>query len=536
MKAAPLHPFEEQRLKALEELKILDTLSEIEFDQITKIAAQICETPIALISLVDDHRQWFKSKQGLDAKETPKEVAFCAHAILEKKVFVIEDAKKDERFHDNPLVIGSPFVHFYAGAPLMSPGQLPIGTLCVIDHKPKKLKPEQLEALQALSDQVTRLLQMRQQVMSLSQANQRLKFQKEIFENMQEGVVLQDKSGAIVEHNSSALKVLGLSAEQIMGRTSVDPRWKSIQEDGSDFIPANHPAMVSLKTGKAVKNVVMGIRTPANELRWLNINSTPLFLETNETPSHAVAIFSDVSEQKIAQQMVMNSAKLSSLGEMAGNIAHEINTPLAIISSNAEQVLAKLDLPNPDLADIKTKVEKIEKTTHRIAQIVRGLRSFCRDSSKDRPEDVLIESVIEDALSLCMERFRNRGVTVSWDTAENCIVHCVPTQLSQVLLNLLINAHDAIADLDEKWIKIRTAKTQDDVQISIIDSGLGISDEILEKIKMPFFTTKPAGQGSGLGLSISKSIIESLNGRLDYCLEDGHTSFKVQIPIVKITE
>lgn len=165
MKAAPLHPQERERLLALESLQLLDTLPEQEFDEITALASMICQTPIALISLVDRDRQWFKSKHGLDAEGTARELAFCAHAILRDELLEVRDAQADRRFHGNPLVTGSLNVRFYAGIPIRDPrSRLPIGTLCVIDHKPRELTPEQLRALEALKNQLHRLLLLRSEL------------------------------------------------------------------------------------------------------------------------------------------------------------------------------------------------------------------------------------------------------------------------------------------------------------------------------------------------------------------------------------
>ena len=160
--SVPLPPDEAGRLRALERYGVLDTPAEPGFDDIVRLAAYICQAPIALISLIDRDRQWFKARVGLEEAQTPREQAFCAHAILKPgEVMVVKDATADRRFRANPLVTGKPDIRFYAGSPLVTPGGQALGTLCVIDRTARELRPDQLDALAALSRQVVTLLELR---------------------------------------------------------------------------------------------------------------------------------------------------------------------------------------------------------------------------------------------------------------------------------------------------------------------------------------------------------------------------------------
>ena len=183
MIAPKVHIREKERIKELESYNILDTLPEDDYDSIVAIAAEICDTEISLISLIDEDRQWFKSKIGLAVDETSRDVSFCAHAINdEKNTFIIEDAKKDERFFDNPLVTGPPKISFYAGVPLISDHGLPLGTLCVLDEKPKKLTERQLKSLNALATQVMNTLNLRKNNIELENVLKKLEVRNEELE------------------------------------------------------------------------------------------------------------------------------------------------------------------------------------------------------------------------------------------------------------------------------------------------------------------------------------------------------------------
>jgi PAS domain-containing protein len=164
MTPAPLPRNESERLAALQRYEILDTDPDQKFDDLTLLASHICHAPIALISLVDAERQWFKSRVGLTTSQTPRSISFCGHAIFEDDVMVVPDAAADARFSDNPLVTGEPNVRFYAGAPLMTPEGHALGTLCVLDRVPRELTPAQLDALRALARQVVAQLELRRRL------------------------------------------------------------------------------------------------------------------------------------------------------------------------------------------------------------------------------------------------------------------------------------------------------------------------------------------------------------------------------------
>jgi GAF domain-containing protein len=172
---APIPDNETQRLAALREYRILDTAAEQAYDDITALAAYLCRVPITMISLVDESRQWFKSKLGLNQRETPRDVAFCAHAILQTEPLIVRDALKDVRFADSALVTRSPHIRFYAGFPLSSPEGFALGTLCAIDRRPRQLSVEQKTAMQALSRQVMALLELRRVSARMAEALEKVK-------------------------------------------------------------------------------------------------------------------------------------------------------------------------------------------------------------------------------------------------------------------------------------------------------------------------------------------------------------------------
>lgn len=408
MKKAPLPKDEIERKSELDSYKVLDTDPEACYDDLTLLASQICETPIALVSLIDSERQWFKSKQGLEAKETTRDISFCGHAIVEcdDSLFVIEDSSKDSRFSDNPLVTGDPKVQFYAGYPLRVNSGHKIGTLCVIDHKPRKLTDGQLSSLKALGRQVVAQLELRKNNFKLRSA------------------------------------------------------------------------------------------------------------------------INQIEEQ---QQQIIETSKLASLGKMSAGIAHEINNPMSIVIGRLGILKSHFDI-NDQM--VSKSFDSIESSVERISRIIRSMLDFS-SNVKNSDEDIDISQLVDDVLVLIKEKASLKGINIDIDLDKGLRVSASKTQLSQVFINLINNAFDAVEGASNKQITIKSQEINNEVEITFEDSGEGATNDVIDKAFDPFFTTKEVGKGTGLGLSICHGLIRANNGRLEI-ERDRNSGFKVSVYLKKI--
>lgn len=407
--AAPLAPNEQARLDILHQLHILDTAPEVSFDELTKLAAQICECPISVISLVDNDRQWFKSTFNVSATETPRADSFCAFTILEPEILIVPDSHVDDRFKNMNTVTGPLQLHFYAGVPITYQPGINLGAICVIDSKPHpELSEFQKEALKGLAKLAAKLIDGRKSFIDL-----------------------QSMSKAMIE---------------------------------------------------AEKNLAL-------------------------------------------------DAQMKALAEMTAGVAHEINNPLAIIKMTLE-ILKDTLIPKMITSDKEVEqFNRLEKAAERIQNLTHGLMTYSRDSRKDIPSETLFKNVITDTLQFCKVRLEKSGTELIIEEFNPRLsMECNPVEISQVLLNLVHNACDAVTELPERWVRIHLSETDSQIQLSVTDSGHGIPSHVADEMFQPFFTTKKVNHGTGLGLSICRGIIERHHGTIEIDQTSSNTRFVITLP------
>jgi anti-sigma regulatory factor (Ser/Thr protein kinase) len=291
---------EKARLQALHQYKILDTDPEKAFDDLTILAAHICETPVALISLIDSERQWFKSRVGIDVTETPREVSFCAVAIQQPNLYIVPDATKDPRFSANPFVVSDPKVRFYAGAPFSSSDGHPLGTLCVVDVVPRQLTPSQENALLALSRQVQAQFELRKNLMDLRSA-------------------LEERDRAEAERDRTIVN-LQQALDHVQRLSGLLPACSACKLDVT--IPANP---------NAISGVVDGVMQIAREMKCAEGNEYQIELALREALANAIVHGCDNDPDKKVECCV----------------ACTESSDIVIVVRDPGQGFALTDVPNP---------------------------------------------------------------------------------------------------------------------------------------------------------------------------------------------
>ncbi|MBY0413816.1 MAG: CHASE domain-containing protein [Bdellovibrionales bacterium] len=362
-----------------------------------------------------------------------------------------------------------------------------------------------------------------------------------IVESANHMIISTNSIGTILSFNRAAEKKLGFKARELIGIHSpqvfhdkeevVEAARKLTEITGKTVLPGFEVFIHDANQSHASVSEWTYIKKNGEKFR-VKLTVTPIYDENLKllgfvgvaedlTKEHELSAI--IENQKI---LMLERSKMSVLGEMAGGIAHEINTPLAIIMTLTKKISKKLSDPE-SLSDLVL----IKETCERIDQIVKGLRIYSRNSKNDNLEKFSLKKIIDQTLSLCDEKLRNLNIKLSIIITENVNIQGRPTEISQVLLNLVNNAMDAISEEPVKEITL-TVKVHDSlVSVSIADSGKGVPADIINKIFDPFYTTKDVGVGTGLGLSISKAIIKAHNGNLYYDENAFNSTFVFELPL-----
>ncbi|MDR3393873.1 MAG: diguanylate cyclase [Parasulfuritortus sp.] len=377
MQIAPLPANELERLEALRKYDILDTVPETAFDAMVQLAAYICQTPIAAISLVDERRQWFKAIVGLDARETSRDVAFCAHTILQDETMIVPDAQKDIRFCDNPLVASAPDIRFYAGVPLVTADGYHLGTLCVIDRVPRELTDEQLEAIKVLANNIMAHLDLRLSHKHIRQYVDDLQLAATIFDASSEAMVVTDAENRIITVNPAFTATTGYSINEVVGRTP--NLLKSGKQSEAFYQEMWHTLDASGHWNGEVWNLRKNGELYAE---WLSIN---VIYNEDGTKRLHVAIFSDITKKKQAEELIWSHANYDHLTQLPNRrlfrdrleqsikMAHRTGNSLALLFIDLDRFKAVNDSHGHDIGDTLLKMAAI-----RIQQCVRDMDTVAR--------------------------------------------------------------------------------------------------------------------------------------------------------------
>jgi PAS domain S-box-containing protein len=520
---------ETDRLSALKEYRLLDSLPEEQFDRLTKLASIICQTPIALISFVDNDRQWFKSKIGLQMNQTARDISFCQYTILGDDFFEVEDALADTRFSKSALVLGNPNIRFYAAYPLKDPQGYNLGSLCVIDQTPKKLSEYQKEALKTLSEDIML------QIVANKKNDERRKLEK-LFMMSVDLICIAGLDGYFKKINPSFTKTLGWSEEELLSRP---------------FIEFVHPEDVS-KTQQEIQNLANGISTVDFFTRFKTKDGNSCVLQwaanSDTVNGELFAIARDITEQNEVKESLKKAKEDADKARLMqeqflANMSHEIRTPMnAIIGFTSflkdtnlnhkqQEFVSNINIASENLLSIINDildVSKIESGMLQIENTVLNLHST-------------LQSVYSLMLGRASEKKLELSLHINKDVPEFVISD--PTRLSQILINLVSNAikftSDGFVNMRVEIDKMNSVSCI--VRFIIQDSGIGIAKEnseiIFERFKQESADTTRKYGGTGLGLSIVKNITHLMGGEISINSTVGKGSeFIVCLPFTNCDE
>ncbi|MEJ7597035.1 MAG: PAS domain S-box protein [Kofleriaceae bacterium] len=522
------------RLQALERYHILDTEAETPFDELAALAAQVCGTPTALVTLIDTDRQWFKARFGFTAAtETERRIAFCAHTIQGTEIMVVEDTWQDARFAANPLVTDAPHIRFYAGVPLITADGHALGTLAVIDYVPRQLADDQRRSLRALGNQVVSQFELRLHVKELRERATRSIERSEalksaLIESALDCVIAMDHDGKILEFNPAAERTFGFTRADVIGQTLTDliiPTALRAKHDAGlmRYLATKQPRNLDRRLE------LTGLRADGSEFP-VELSITRVLIE----PPVFAGFLRDITDRVRATEQLLQSQKLEVIGQLAGGIAHDFNNILTVMQCSA-QMLEGSENPAEHVGEILQSIERASSLTRQLLLV----------SSKQPLQTTRLDL---DGVVRNMVRMLRRllGSTVVLEEHYHgglpALIGDVG-MIEQVLLNLAVNARDAMPDggrlsfttgVTELAAAISrhglSAAPGRYVRLEVTDRGQGIAADVLPRIFEPFFTTKDAGKGTGLGLATVYGIVKHHRGWLDVQSNQTGTTFTVHLP------
>jgi PAS domain S-box-containing protein len=507
---APLPENEQLRINALLEYRILDTEAEDSLDELTKLAATICDVPLALITLVDNDRSWVKSDSGgLGMPAAPRDSAFCSFTILNpNEICLVEDAMKDNRFVANPFVTGEPNIRFYAGAPLVTGDGLALGSLCVIDYKPRVLGEQQLASLKLLANQVMSQFELRRTLQNNEILSNRY---QQILTQSPEGICLFDFEGKIISVNQKFCQLTARTETELLNlhmqdlHSPEDLRLRPIPFDklhtGVTLIYERH------------------LQRPDGTIITIEKSAKMIDKDTVQAVIRNITQRKRMeAELKRAHDAALESSRLKS--SFLTNVSHEIRTPMNGIIGMIELLLrTPLDRIQRDYA------ETVRQSADSLLTIINEILDLAKiESGKLRFEtiDFDLRREVETTVELLAERAFQKNIEIaSFIEADvPLIVRGDPGRLRQVLLNLISNAVK-FTENGEIAVTVKTEKNDKNsilLRFTVTDTGIGIPQESLKNLFQPFVqvdnsTARQFG-GTGLGLAICKQIVEMMNGEI----------------------
>lgn len=539
MNIPPISADEPARLAALHRYDVLDTPPEAEYDDLTRLASQICGTPIALISLVDAGRQWFKSRVGIEITETPREVAFCAYTILGTSIFEVPDTLEDARFADHPLVHGTPHIRFYAGVPLSAPDGSNIGSICVIDHVSHQLTAGQRDALATLGRQIMRQLELRT---ANARSAHDAAFRLAILDSAAASIISTTPEGIITTFSHGSEQLLGYTADEVVGKKTPE-----IIHDPAEV--AARAYELTRELGRPVApgfDVFVGLpRCGTPETRgWTYIRkdgtrvpvllSVSAMLGSNGALMGFLGVARDITELKRAQADLEHAAaelsrSNSDLEKFAYIASHDLQEPLRMITSYLQLLKRRYKGQLDEQADqfIGFAVDGAA----RLQSLVRGLLTFARiGTGRTVAVPVDMNVPLDIALDNLKLTIAEKEAMIIRDPMPTVCGDAV--MLAQLFQNLISNSLKFCTEPTPR-IHISAKPSGDDWIISVADNGIGIEPQFLDRVFAIFQRLHSHADfpGTGIGLALCKKIVDRHGGRIWVASEAGKGStFSFSLP------